>query len=264
MRAGPMPKHQGSSPLTRGAHPGGTTRGGRRGLIPAHAGSTLSAHGAAKQGGAHPRSRGEHEHFIPNGKRYEGSSPLTRGAQDTHDGKIYHNGLIPAHAGSTSRWLSSWRAVWAHPRSRGEHAFLHTGRSRLRGSSPLTRGARLFLRRDVVHDGLIPAHAGSTHPAPLHPSTAWAHPRSRGEHHSLDESLVPFWGSSPLTRGALSRMLRNQQTLRAHPRSRGEHVSHSKTPCVCLGSSPLTRGAPSPNCGGGGCPQQRGTTCSPR
>ena len=50
----------GSSPLTRGARPGGATAAANLGLIPAHAGSTLTFGPLRRLGGAHPRSRGEH------------------------------------------------------------------------------------------------------------------------------------------------------------------------------------------------------------
>ncbi len=50
----------GSSPLTRGARGLGVRFGGRRRLIPAHAGSTGSAFLPLSEDEAHPRSRGEH------------------------------------------------------------------------------------------------------------------------------------------------------------------------------------------------------------
>ena len=70
---------------------------------------------------AHPRSRGEHMAWSAPGRRFQGSSPLTRGAlAPTQKGAfpggsspltrgahgleveiLEHVGLIPAHAGST-------------------------------------------------------------------------------------------------------------------------------------------------------------------
>ena len=49
---------------------------------------------------------------------------------------------------------------------------------------------------------LIPAHAGSTYCTSIAMAVTWAHPRSRGEHGSLDEERERGHGSSPLTRGA--------------------------------------------------------------
>ena len=51
--------------------------------------------------------------------------------------------LIPAHAGSTCFRAPVGHGHRAHPRSRGEHALATFGDLRKRGSSPLTRGARL-------------------------------------------------------------------------------------------------------------------------
>ena len=50
----------------------------------------------------------------------------------------------------------------AHPRSRGEHKKRAPVEEWVRGSSPLTRGARTFDGNPRRGDGLIPAHAGST------------------------------------------------------------------------------------------------------
>ena len=93
--------------------------------------------------------------------------------------------------------------------------------------------------------GLIPAHAGSTRRCAWQGGGSAAHPRSRGEH--TRRAWVPpiWWGSSPLTRGALAcdytylvgpRLIPAHAGstsptspispgVRAHPRSRGEHLS---------------------------------------
>ena len=71
-----------------------------------------------------------------------GSSPLTRGARSSLGAELEDQGLIPAHAGSTTGVGALVDVYGAHPRSRGEHdlakAYFTTGD----GSSPLTRGAR--------------------------------------------------------------------------------------------------------------------------
>ena len=172
----------GSSPLTRGAlHHPTTLRGWDR-LIPAHAGSTGREYWGCGEGAAHPRSRGEHLALTPTRKVWGGSSPLTRGAQPAPACCVPWRGLIPAHAGSTVWARRGARGLWAHPRSRGEHAAGKlTSVGRL-GSSPLTRGARYTKRRRIGHYRLIPAHAGSTHFDVVLPVAVGAHPRSRGEH----------------------------------------------------------------------------------
>ena len=93
-----------------------------------------------------------------------GSSPLTRGAPRTKEAKHLQQGIIPAHAGSTSD--SDVLGVEApdHPRSRGEH-YQDTPQRQVRaGSSPLTRGAPLSRHNGEASGGIIPAHAGSTLP----------------------------------------------------------------------------------------------------
>ena len=53
-----------------------------------------------------------------------GSSPLTRGAPGRVEVTNWGDGLIPAHAGSTVQSIPEAVNVGAHPRSRGEHAYL--------------------------------------------------------------------------------------------------------------------------------------------
>ena len=111
-------------------------------------------------------------------------------------------------------------------------------------------------------EGLIPARAGNTKLVTVHIGFLRAHPRSRGEHHSVWKTAPVKMGSSPLARGTLPRSdvdyvrgglipARAGNTspgvvmmvrVWAHPRSRGEHpVVGSGTPDL-WGSSPLARG----------------------
>ena len=131
----------GSSPLTRGARLECLLCGGRRGLIPAHAGSTISRYRCGPGPGAHPRSRGEHSPTLRSNCFSTGSSPLTRGARNVCVWRVQCGGLIPAHAGSTFLVMTRWRGWRAHPRSRGEHFGAWTVNWPEGGSSPLTRGA---------------------------------------------------------------------------------------------------------------------------
>ncbi len=175
----------GSSPLTRGALSVQWSGAGGVGLIPAHAGSTIGSVEWGWRGGAHPRSRGEHEEVTPFSLVTAGSSPLTRGAPNTRCEIVASTRLIPAHAGSTRDALH--RPLWqgAHPRSRGEHSGLLVAHLVLSGSSPLTRGARFRTLLDLTSAGLIPAHAGSTRVRRPVVRRLGAHPRSRGEHQHL-------------------------------------------------------------------------------
>ena len=92
---------EGSSPLTRGARDVENPTAPVRGLIPAHAGSTRAPSRPSLPHWAHPRSRGEHANEETSLPLFEGSSPLTRGAQTQPLTAHAAGGLIPAHAGST-------------------------------------------------------------------------------------------------------------------------------------------------------------------
>ena len=152
----------GSSPLTRGAHTKATEANSKAGLIPAHAGSTGNDCVEHFERGAHPRSRGEHALLLLDLTLRQGSSPLTRGAHHKPVGVGGEPGLIPAHAGSTGRKVTTQRPERAHPRSRGEHRSTTVDQITYSGSSPLTRGARGDVGQGRADRGLIPAHAGST------------------------------------------------------------------------------------------------------
>ena len=72
------------------------------GLIPAHAGKTMTGSNRRCASTAHPRSRGENIFVALYENNETGSSPLTRGKPR---GALPADGmerLIPAHAGKTS------------------------------------------------------------------------------------------------------------------------------------------------------------------
>ena len=152
------------------------------GIIPAHAGSTFLRSEVGLGDGDHPRSRGEHAaaRWVFDGEW--GSSPLTRGARVLPEPLEDVRGIIPAHAGSTSRPPPARAAPGDHPRSRGEHPSSAGSGYSPTGSSPLTRGAPHEVLDLVTVQRIIPAHAGSTKGTTM-----------------ADKDVS---GSSPLTRGA--------------------------------------------------------------
>ena len=191
----------GSSPLTRGKLVVLQVAEGERGLIPAHAGKTLTMTFRLDRLGAHPRSRGENAASMLVGCQALGSSPLTRGKPQHIPGDRLRDGLIPAHAGKTSYSRSRRVFLWAHPRSRGENPRSYPKMPRDRGSSPLTRGKHYAIQDERTGTGLIPAHAGKTQSSSAWSRRAWAHPRSRGENRGSGGHSLGWSGSSPLTRG---------------------------------------------------------------
>ena len=152
----------GSSPLTRGARGRRWSPHQRRGIIPAHAGSTHRRVLRRRFSRDHPRSRGEHGHNEQPSHHRVGSSPLTRGAPIANKHGLLASGIIPAHAGSTASNLTSSTSSPDHPRSRGEHGSGMPAPCGMTGSSPLTRGALAGGTRGRRGAGIIPAHAGST------------------------------------------------------------------------------------------------------
>ena len=172
---------RGSSPLTRGKlwHSGRSVI--QQGLIPAHAGKTLPRGLSTSECSAHPRSRGENYRTNHRGYQSRGSSPLTRGKHVLRDRAHGRPGLIPAHAGKTATGSAETSTRRAHPRSRGENAYVSKLNKSGTGSSPLTRGKPPWPGYAPTASRLIPAHAGKT--TCKGPGTRGdaAHPRSRGE-----------------------------------------------------------------------------------
>ena len=151
-----------SSPLTRGKLSNGLRSPSRPRLIPAHAGKTHTHDVMQTTHTAHPRSRGENEYGFAVADKDSGSSPLTRGKLGVVGVRGPVVGLIPAHAGKTSRQADKARVHEAHPRSRGENKGTSEHTTGPGGSSPLTRGKRLGAKDMYDLSRLIPAHAGKT------------------------------------------------------------------------------------------------------
>ena len=232
----------GSSPLTRGKHVVEASQRVLYGLIPAHAGKTVTTGQMQVVNRAHPRSRGENLGRRTGARLRRGSSPLTRGKPPCNPRKQ-----------ATQQ---------AHPRSRGENITRLTPVITYGGSSPLTRGKHIALYTQAAERRLIPAHAGKTQDVVGVHAAPWAHPRSRGENVTINAGWDRLEGSSPLTRGKprlarrcgrSARLIpahagktpcnpRKQATQQAHPRSRGENLSLYPLLGICAGSSPLTRG----------------------
>ena len=162
------------------------------------------------QGQAHPRSRGENHPLIA--------------VMATPEG------LIPAHAGKTSRASRTHSRTWAHPRSRGENRRFRRSYVMGFGSSPLTRGKRLGDQARRLPPRLIPAHAGKTPVGPTKPPKTAAHPRSRGENITQQSNGYGSLGSSPLTRGKPGRGLGDQARGRLIPAHAGKTCQASSIP----------------------------------
>ena len=113
--------------------------------------------------------------------------------------------LIPAHAGKMHERSPELRVRGAHPRSRGENNTTEYATACQLGSSPLTRGKLEDNVLECLDERLIPAHAGKISATMPSRQRRRAHPRSRGENASEFLPIDVAGGSSPLTRGKLSR-----------------------------------------------------------
>ena len=197
------------------------------------------------------------------------NGPTTHGYTTMRDAPLRRCGsgeyvmrLIPAHAGKTREPGHKEEPTEAHPRSRGENVPVSAGSAWRFGSSPLTRGKLEVRGACPSRCRLIPAHAGKTAGQELNLTTAWAHPRSRGENRRQCSWVSRGAGSSPLTRGKpiyggvadykarlipahagkTSPVWAAPPPSAAHPRSRGENRRLPGRLGLGIGSSPLTRG----------------------
>ena len=112
-------------------------------------------------------------------------------------------GIIPAHAGLTFCLGVLAQGLRDHPRACGAHELALRKEFPEAGSSPRMRGSLEDPIRNVLADGIIPAHAGLTSSAPRPTSAAGDHPRACGAHCTTILNSLCQQGSSPRMRGSL-------------------------------------------------------------
>ena len=154
------------------------------GIIPAHAGNTLSASTAFRTRRDHPRACGERFQSVRRWRTYQGSSPRMRGTRNSKEIRRCCKGIIPAHAGNTERTGWSRCACVDHPRACGEHLVGEVLLDVSQGSSPRMRGTHPARCRCSTDSGIIPAHAGNTCRFTGMCAVGRDHPRACGEHSS--------------------------------------------------------------------------------
>ena len=176
--------------------------GGKDGIIPAYAGSTLVSGLPANVDRDHPRVCGEHRDTGSCHDCATGSSPRMRGARSEAQEAVADAGIIPAYAGSTSRRALRTQPMRDHPRVCGEHRLLTALHLFQSGSSPRMRGA--LLNKSLFEHilGIIPAYAGSTAHIVVQIARRRDHPRVCGEHCEPAREAFDAMGSSPRMRGA--------------------------------------------------------------
>ena len=85
-----------------------------------------------------------------------------RGSPISNSCAIVLSGIIPAHAGLTTRVFSFGHPSRDHPRACGAHQVNVAERDAFTGSSPRMRGSRDECPNVIRRRGIIPAHAGLT------------------------------------------------------------------------------------------------------
>ena len=172
----------GSSPRMRGTLRRRGINPQAAGIIPAHAGNTVSAwpvHGSIRD---HPRACGEHRTQRVCADTERGSSPRMRGTPWIDRVRGVQAGIIPAHAGNTARKAPRTSPRRDHPRACGEHTICIMMSMQSGGSSPRMRGTRAGRMGYATGHGIIPAHAGNTVQHEVRSIAFGDHPRACGEH----------------------------------------------------------------------------------
>ena len=201
--AGGASMEAGSSPRMRGTLSRAVNRVYGGGIIPAHAGNTLTSSSTVSVCWDHPRACGEHSIVGMSGVRARGSSPRMRGTLNQATGLDTMTGIIPAHAGNTIRNLTFYYALGDHPRACGEHSDVAIISGTLMGSSPRMRGTPFIFSPPSDENGIIPAHAGNTGTSKRSGNAYGDHPRACGEHGFGYDDFAAIPGSSPRMRGTL-------------------------------------------------------------
>ena len=254
----------GSSPRMRGSLFGSLCKHILKGIIPAHAGLTLTKVARILDLRDHPRACGAHPLLTTSSTVSRGSSPRMRGSHGFCDADVRVMGIIPAHAGLTRKKKALKYGDRDHPRACGAHDDFALHCNTESGSSPRMRGSPGMPEDENEKGGIIPAHAGLTAsllgsrlPPGDHPRACGAHGKRRGGH-------TAGRGSSPRMRGSRSLfMVKNMQlgiipahaglTLvneliphryRDHPRACGAHLPGPSRERPGAGSSPRMRGSP--------------------
>ena len=171
----------GSSPRMRGTLSESKPHFAIDGIIPAHAGNTVTLSAMHAEYWDHPRACGEHMLTMFMCCRQPGSSPRMRGtpADDSDHCPPFRD----------------------HPRACGEHLMFEPAEHIGQGSSPRMRGTQSESHTRKLITGIIPAHAGNTYKTTARRQYPRDHPRACGEHLRLTATDHGGRGSSPRMRG---------------------------------------------------------------
>ena len=208
----------------RGIHMSGNVYEGRGRISPAHAGNTYLHSQAWMPAEDQPRTCGEYPrssrtHFVVHGSAphmrgirwcccwcsfFPGSAPHMRGILHEIYQLATDARISPAHAGNTSKPLTSPRSRRDQPRTCGEYSAGGGGHAASGGSAPHMRGIRRGVPGPRAGQGISPAHAGNTHDMVGVPRPRGDQPRTCGEYKMEVISRARWGGSAPHMRGIQS------------------------------------------------------------
>ena len=116
------------------------------GIIPACAGTTSGCRTSLRRPGDHPRMCGDHQKLLDLMRTFQGSSPHARGPRHVRAARHGLQGIIPACAGTTTRWCRPCSPTRDHPRMCGDHEESKVYTTEYTGSSPHAWGPPLKRR----------------------------------------------------------------------------------------------------------------------
>ena len=130
---------------------------------------------------------------------------------------------------------------WDHPRLRGEHSRFKKTLDISSGSPPHTRGTLKISAVSPLKDRITPAYAGNTNCIKFTVFAIRDHPRIRGEHKGLPQTLHRHPGSPPLTRGTPVPLFRTILLSGITPAYAGNTYANGSIPRI-RGDHPRLRG----------------------
>ena len=157
------------------------------------------------------------------------SSPHMRGIPVGTGVVVGLVGIIPAHAGHTSRATQSTFRTWDRPRTCGVYCFYGFPLFLVSGSSPHMRGIRKLQGSCIIPVGIIPAHAGHTCCRRRRRRSIWDHPRTCRAYSAEQMALFCNQGSSPHMRGIHAQIEAMAQVIGIIPAHAGHTSSRGRT-----------------------------------
>ena len=155
-------RNQGSPPRVREPRSTSSHSAAANRITPACAGTTMADSTTSSRTADHPRVCGNHPGFFRALFYRLGSPPRVREPHDRGSRRIWHTGITPACAGTTSSCRTSSTAWQDHPRVCGNHVHSVPLYRYNLGSPPRVREPPSLSMSSSYSRGITPACAGTT------------------------------------------------------------------------------------------------------